>query len=302
MIRDRLSGAAGRGSVVGGWGPKELQAIRTRAKKTQPAYGAMREDPYATIDSVAVYRIEEDAHLIEQHVSVDGSTRMVNSLVIRSQRPTIIDTCYPPLAETFLSDLRSLFDPSSVAYVGITHADPDHTGALVPLLELAPSAKVLTNAMGRAKLMGDFGLPAERFQLVNPGDTVDLGDRTLATTWVPLFDQPETMGFFDERTRVLYSSDCFGAIISEPVAFADEVETNEYREGFLYWNQSNHHWVHLVDPAKFSVEVNAIRRMEPRVIVSSHGPAIRDEIERALGWLEILPSTEPFSFPPVAES
>jgi len=249
-----------------------------------------------------VYRIDEDTHLIDQHVSVDGSIRMINSLVIQAQRPAIIDTCFPPFVESFLTDVQSLVDPAAVSYVGITHADPDHTGALPRLLELAPGAKVLTNEIGRAKLMGDFGLPADRFQLVNPGNAVDLGDRTIAATWLPLFDQPETMGFFDERTRVFYSSDCFGAVVPNPVAFADQVSTDEFRDGFLYWNQSNHHWVRLVDPAKFSVEVNAIRRMEPRVIVSSHGPAIRDDIERALGWLEILPSAEPFRFPDVAQS
>jgi flavorubredoxin len=249
---------------------------------------------------VPVYRIEDDAHFIEQYLQVDGSLRLVNSLVVLAQQPAIIDTCYPPLAEAFLSALQSLIDPVSVAYVGITHADPDHTGALVALLELASNAKVLTNEMGRGKLMGDFGLPTERFQLVNPGDSVDLGDRTLTAHWVPLFDQPETMGFFDERTRVLYSSDCFGAVIPAPVGFADEVETTDYREGFLYWNQSNHHWVHLADPAKFATEVNAIRQLDPRAIVSSHGPAIRENIERALGWLEILPSREPYRFPSVA--
>jgi flavorubredoxin len=250
---------------------------------------------------VAVYRIEDDTLFIEQHLPVDGSTRMVNSLVIPAQHPTVVDTCYPPLAEAFLADLRSVLDPARLAYVAITHADPDHTGALVRLLQDAPDAKVLTNEMGRAKLVGDFGLPAERFKLVNPGGSVDLGDRTLTAYWVPLFDQPETMGFLDERTRVLHSSDCFGAVVPEPVGFADEMDAKAYREGFLYWNQSNHHWVRLVDPAKFALEVHAIRQLEPRCIVSSHGPAIRVDIERALGWLEILPSAEPFAFPTIED-
>ena len=250
--------------------------------------------------TVAVYRIDEDTHLVDQRgPSADGSIRMVNSLVIRAHRPAIIDTCFPPSVEPFLADLQSIFDPADVSFVGITHADPDHTGALPRLLEIAPQARVLTNEMGRAKLMGDFDLPASRFQLVNPGDSVDLGDRALAATWVPLFDQPETMGFFDERTRVFYTSDCFGAVVPDPAPFADQVPTDEFRKGFLFWNQSNHHWVRVADPAKFSLEVDAVRRMEPRVIISSHGPAIRDDIEQALGWLESLPSAAPFTFPAV---
>jgi len=246
-----------------------------------------------------VYRVEDDVHLIEQHLPVEGSTRMVNALVIQAQRPVIVDTSYPLLTEAFFSDLGTVLDPSGIAFVAITHADPDHTGALVSLLGQAPDAKVLTNEMGRAKLMGDFGLPVERFQLINPGDSLDLGDRALTAKWVPLFDQPETMGFFEDRTRVFHSSDCFGAVVPEPVAFADEVDANDYRSGFLFWNQSNHHWVRLVDPGKFATEVNAVRQLEPRAIVSNHGPVIREDIERALGWLEILPSLEPFAFPTI---
>src|SRR5438067_1469416 len=115
---------------------------------------------------VAVYRIDEDAHLIEQHLPVDDSTRMVNALVIQARRPVLIDTCYPVLGRDFVSDLSSILNPAEIAFVGITHADPDHTGALVALLALAPDAKVLTNEMGRAKLMGDFGLVQERFHLM----------------------------------------------------------------------------------------------------------------------------------------
>ena len=224
---------------------------------------------------------------------------MVNALVIQARRPVLIDTCYPVLSRDFVNDLSSVLNPAEIAFVAITHADPDHTGALVALLALAPDAKVLTNEMGRAKLMGDYGLVQERFHLMNPGSSLDLGDRTLRATWVPLFDQPETMGFFDERQHIFYSSDCFGAVVPQPVGFADQVDPNDYRSGFLFWNQSNHHWVRLVDPARFAVEVNAVRQLDPRCIVSTHGPAIRQDIERVLGWLEILPSEERFTFPPV---
>jgi len=246
---------------------------------------------------VTVHQIAEDVYLISRRVEINNSSRPSNALVIRAERPVVIDTACPPQVEGFIADLSSILDPAQIAFVAATHADPDHTGALVRTLLRAPMARVLTNEMGMRKLMGDFGLPEDRFQLINPGMSLDLGDRSLSAEWVPLFDQPETMGFFDDRSRVLHTSDCFGSILDEFVPFADEADEDRYREGFMYWNQSNHHWVRYADPAKFSAAVDALRQLQPRVIVSTHGPAIRRDIERALGWLEELPGAEPFSFP-----
>jgi flavorubredoxin len=248
---------------------------------------------------VAVYPLADDIFVIS-HPTREGNTiRHVNSLVIRAARPVVLDTTFPPEAAAFLEDLSAILDPAKVAFVAATHADPDHTGAIVRLLLKAPQARVLTNAVGKQKLMGDFGLPAERFLLVEPGESVDLGDRKLTAQAVPLFDQPETMGFFDDRSRVLYSSDCFGAVLEEFIVYADEADDESYRVGFQFWNYSNHPWVRFADRARWRTAVDAVRRLEPRTICSTHGPVIRNDIERVLGWVEELPDTEvlrsPFS-------
>ena len=67
---------------------------------------------------MAVYRIDEDAHLIEQHLPVDDSTRMVNALVIQARRPVLIDTCYPVLSRDLVNDLSSVLNPAEIAFVG----------------------------------------------------------------------------------------------------------------------------------------------------------------------------------------
>jgi flavorubredoxin len=248
---------------------------------------------------VTVFPLVDDVYVISRPAEVANSIRQVNGLVINSQHPVVLDTTFPPEAGGFIEDLRSILDPRGVAFIVATHADPDHTGALVRLLLTAPQARVVTNPVGMEKLKGDFGLPEDRFLLVQPGSSIDLGDRTLQVHPVPLFDQPETMSFFDDLSRVLYTSDCFGAVLEQFVAFADEADVEHYRAGFRFWNQSNHPWIRLVDPDKFRPAVDAIRRLQPRVISSTHGPAIRQDIERALGWLEELPDSEllPFPFP-----
>jgi flavorubredoxin len=220
----------------------------------------------------------------------------LNSFVVLGAQPLLVDTSGPPRRSEFLTDLGDVLTTGRISRIAITHADPDHTGGLVSVISGTPEARILANPMGQVKLMGDFGLSADHFVVAKPGDRLDLGDRHVTVHWVPLFDQPETMGFFDERSRVFFASDCFGAILPDSAVFADEINETTYRQGFVTWNRSNHPWVYLVGRTKFAAEIDRIRQLEPIAIASSHGPVIRQGLDRVFNWLEELPSGPRFAF------
>ena len=52
----------------------------------------------------------------------------------------------------------------------------------------------------------------DRVHLINPGQSVTVGDRRLTAVKPPVYDNPITTGFVDDRTGILFSSDCFGAL------------------------------------------------------------------------------------------
>jgi flavorubredoxin len=54
-------------------------------------------------------------------------------------------------------------------------------------------------------------VPLDRVYLLNPGRSLDVGDRTLTAFRPPLYDSPATVGFYDDRSQTCFSSDCFGA-------------------------------------------------------------------------------------------
>jgi hypothetical protein len=58
-------------------------------------------------------------------------------------------------------------------------------------------------------------LPMDRVYLINPGQTIDVGDRTLTVVRPPAFDNPITTGLRDERSGIFFSSDCFGALLGD---------------------------------------------------------------------------------------
>ena len=243
--------------------------------------------------TLPVYKIAGEivggVFLIEQHLAAPDAITPLNAFLVRGDQPLVVDTSGPSRRDAFLADLRSVVDLAQVGYVAITHADPDHTGALAALLEAAPASKVVTNPMGQVKLMGDFGIPAERFALIEPGESTGLGSSRLTAHPTPLFDQPETMAFFDEPSGVFFAADCFGAILPHLALFADQVDEETYRHRFMDWNRANHPWVDLVDAVKFAREIDKVRRLHPTAIASSHGPVIRRNLERAFQWLEELP-------------
>ncbi len=74
------------------------------------------------------------------------------------------------------------------------------------MLELAPNARIVTTYLGMGKL-GIQGFPVERVYLLNPGQSLDVGDRTLQALTPPSYDAPETTALFDNKTRTLFSAD-----------------------------------------------------------------------------------------------
>lgn len=76
----------------------------------------------------------------------------------------------------------------------MTHPDRDHTGGVYDLLEAAPNATVVTTFIGVGILGTERPLPLDRVHLLNPGQTLDVGDRTLTGFRPPLFDNPATVG------------------------------------------------------------------------------------------------------------
>ncbi len=113
----------------------------------------------------------------------------------------------------------------------------------------------------------------DRVYLINPGQTVDVGDRTLTAVRPPAFDNPITTGLRDERSGIFFSSDCFGALLDEVPERAEDLADEELRRGQVFWATVDSSWLHTVDRALFASELDRIRSLEPTMVLSSHLPA-----------------------------
>jgi flavorubredoxin len=93
-------------------------------------------------------------------------------------------------------------------------------------------------------------LPVDRVHFLNPGEELKLPDRTLYAFKPPAFDNPSTTGFYDDRTRALFSSDCFGALPDEVPENAADVAPRALREGQTLWSTIDAPWLHKAIPVR----------------------------------------------------
>lgn len=223
---------------------------------------------------------------------VAPQTIHMNSMLIRGEQPIVIDTGCPIHREQYLDDLFGLIDPDDVRWVFISHDDPDHHGNVEAVMEACPNATLVASWFLCERLSAEgFAVPPTRWRWLGDGESLDIGDRTLGLLRPPLYDSPTTRGLFDPQTGVYWASDCFATPVAKGTAFIEELDPNDWTEGFTAFNLWNSPWVSLVDPEAFGVECRRLEQLRPAAIATCHGPTIEaPNVQRAFDMLRQLPT------------
>jgi flavorubredoxin len=247
------------------------------------------------------YRAGEDVTVLPTHLDIPGvGTLLVNTFVLHSAQPVLIDTGLASEADDFIDALRSVIDPSDLAWVWITHDDADHTGALQAVMELAPRARLATHALSALRMSTWWPTPLERVHALALGDRIDAGDRTLVALRPPTFDNPTTTGLFDESTSTLFAVDAFGAILPGAVTDLNDVAEDELVGGMVAWATFDSPWTRLVDRTLFGEALDEVRRMDPATVLTSHLPPVTGRVDQLLKVISTVPDAEPFVPPDAA--
>ena len=233
-------------------------------------------DPKAPVRHHAPQRIGTDTYLIRQMFGEDeGPVAVyVNSLVIAGPEPVVVDTGTVVNRQQWLDDVFGLVDPSDIAYVFLSHDDHDHVGNLVPLLDAAPQARVITSWFTQERLAGDLAIPLERMRWLNDGDSFDAGGRTLALVRPPLYDSPTTRGLYDPATGIYWGVDAYATTVPHAVDSTDDLDPQVWDEQFTQMNRMNSPWAAIVDPGAYAREVARVERLGITTIASAHSPVI----------------------------
>jgi len=244
------------------------------------------------------YKAAKDIYVLPAYFPIPGLGIIpVNAFLLKSAEPVLIDTGLVPVRGEFMDKLYSLIDLAEIKWLWLTHCDQDHLGSLSRLLEAAPGMRIITTFLGVGKMSLFDPLPMERLYLLNPGQRMDVGDRELVAIKPPAYDAPETTGLYDPTLSALFSSDCFGALMSEPAESAAGMDYNGLCVGMLKWAAVDFPWLHVVDKALLNKALEQIRKLSPEHVLSSHLPAASGIAEKLLQCLADTPAQEPFVGP-----
>lgn len=184
---------------------------------------------------ISTYQALPDVDVLTTDFPIPGFGLVpVNAFVLHGREPVLVDTGTVVQSAEFLRALRSVIDAASIRWIFLTHTDFDHIGSLHQLLDLNPDLKVITTFLSVGIMSLSAPLPLDRVHLVNPGQSLTVGERALTAIKPPTFDNPATTGFYDHQSRTLFSSDCFGALLSDVPHNAAELSDDELRQGQIF--------------------------------------------------------------------
>lgn len=245
------------------------------------------------------YSATQDIDVITSNYPVPGLGLVpLNAFLLKGSEPILVDTGSVADRTDFLSVLRSLIDPQELRWIFLTHSDFDHIGSLATLLSDYPQLRVITTFLGVGIMGLAQPLPLDRVHLLNPGETLHLGDRTITAVKPPTFDNPCTTGFIEAKSGVFFSSDSFGALLAAVPQRASDLSEAELRQGQRFWATVDSPWLHSVDRDAYAKDLSRIAALSPSMVLSSHlPPAPASLLPQMLQTLASAPEAPPFVGP-----
>jgi len=205
-----------------------------------------------------------------------------NSYFINAEKKAIVELAKEKFSKTYIEKLKKLTDPSDIQYIIVDHTEPDHSGSLKLLLELAPSAIVVGSGNAIRYLEDIVNMPF-RSLVVKHGDKLSLGNKTLSFIAAPNLHWPDTIYTLLEEDKVLFTCDSFGAHYCSENMFSNFDET--YTRSFKYYFD-----VILKPFSRFMIRaIDFIKPLDVDFICTGHGPIhrgsnIREAIKLSEAW------------------
>ena len=197
-----------------------------------------------------------------------------NSYLIRGEQTVLIDTSHQKFRQLYLDTLKGLVNPKSIDYIIVSHTEPDHSGLVEDVLQLAPRATVLASKVALQFLEGLVHEPFSK-RIVKSGDRIKIGqDHEIEFVSAPNLHWPDTIFSFDRKTQILYTCDAFGMHFCDDRTFDEDLEAIEADFRFYYDC--------LMGPNARSL-LNAMKRMgelgQIKIIANGHGPLLYHNLD-----------------------
>ncbi|NET55614.1 MAG: MBL fold metallo-hydrolase [Symploca sp. SIO2E6] len=241
-------------------------------------------------DTTTIRSLDWDRDRFDIEFGLQNGTTY-NSYIIRGEKIALVDTSHEKFRQLYLDTLQGLIDPTEIDYLIISHTEPDHSGLVKDMLQLAPQITVVGAKVAIQFLEDLVHQPFER-QIVKNGDQLDLGKgHVLEFVNAPNLHWPDTIFSYDAGTQVMFTCDAFGMHYCSESTFDEDLAAIEPDYRFYYDC--------LMAPNARSV-LSALKRMdklpEVTMVANGHGPLLQynvsELIERYRRWSQAQTKAE----------
>lgn len=213
-----------------------------------------------------------------------------NSYLLRDEKVALVDTVEIGFTDVFLKKIEILLGDKPIDYLIINHMEPDHTGALMFLLNKYPNIELVGSARIADMLEGFYGI-TDNVKIVKEGDELSLGNNTLKFYMTPMVHWPETMMTYVQETKTLFAGDAFGTFGTLDGGVID-TELNPDK----YWDEMVRYYSNIVGKYGNPVQraLKKFANVEIQTICSTHGPVWTqpENIEHVIGMYDRMSKYE----------
>ncbi|MEQ9553444.1 MAG: diflavin flavoprotein [Coleofasciculus sp. G3-WIS-01] len=228
-------------------------------------------------DTTAIRSLDWDRDRFDIEFGLQNGTTY-NSFLIRGEKIALVDTSHEKFRELYLDTLKGLIEPSQIDYLIISHTEPDHSGLVKDIVQLAPEITVVGSKVA-IQFLEDLVHHPFKQQIVKNGDQLDLGKgHVLEFVNAPNLHWPDTIFSYDAGTQVMFTCDAFGMHYCSDSTYDEDMSAIEADFRFYYDC--------LMAPNARSV-LSALKRMDklPEVttVATGHGPLLSHHVTE---WLD----------------
>ncbi|MGB3756096.1 MAG: diflavin flavoprotein [Rivularia sp. (in: cyanobacteria)] len=200
-----------------------------------------------------------------------------NSFLIQGEKIALVDTSHAKFEELYMEVITGLIDVNTIDYLIISHTEPDHSGLVKNILQLAPSITVVGAKVAIQFLENMVHQPFNSM-VVKSGQKLDLGNgHELEFVSAPNLHWPDTIFTYDHKTSTLYTCDVFGMHYCDDRTYDENFSGLE--EDFKYYYDC------LMGPNARSVlsALKRIDKLEIGTVATGHGPLLQHHISEWVG-------------------
>jgi flavorubredoxin/flavin reductase (DIM6/NTAB) family NADH-FMN oxidoreductase RutF len=224
-------------------------------------------------ETTAIRSLDWDRDRFDIEFGLQNGTTY-NSFLIQGDKVALVDTSHEKFRQLYLDLLQQTIDPKTIDYLIISHTEPDHSGLVADVLELAPQVIVVGSKVAIQFLEDLVHRPFERI-IVKNADTLDLGNgHRLEFVMSPNLHWPDTIFTYDHKTETLFTCDAFGLHYCTDDAFDSDL--NAIAPDFRFYYEC------LMAPNARSV-LSAMKRMDElpsvKTIATGHGPLLQHHVQ-----------------------